>query len=635
MDNLCLNALFREIRPLLLHQSVQKIRFSLDYTLVLGLRSQSRKCFVITLAPPTPLLFLSKQDISLQSNPSEFFMLLRQKIQGGRIVEFSKDPADRIVMLDIEKRSLSNQVQRFRLLIRLIPNKLNLLLLNDSGEVAASALSLAKSEKTGSNRYQAIPPAGKYALDSVTYDQFSSLFIPTPAVEIGQHAADNWTISENAESDRVSNQPIDVEKLTLISGLSSTFTQELKVKGCCTIQSLWNEYQRLLRRFSAEPCSPRIYFRSAPSTGSGSLEQTSCLSSHRRVISPIPLEHLALYPHKDFPTMNDLAAELFLTASETAAARREKQVLNTQLAMSLKKKLRLKGGLREDLRKNLERNILQKYSNLLYAQSNKDEKGNTRVRVLDLFDAAMGECEIPLDPQLSLIQNANRYAKLFQKANRAIPLIKEHLRRVDLEISEIHSQLDRLTKLAENSGKPGQNLAQLPEADMPRRIAEDSKLGSPSAGQLPSYPELISIKKSARIFVSSEGWEIWVGRNRRENDFLTFKLAKPDDFWFHVAEYGGSHVVLRNVDRRSSAPEQSLIEAAQLAAYFSQARNARKVEVHYTQRKHVSKPKGSKPGLVRLREHKTISVQPRCELEVKATPGTSKQCSKAEPFIME
>jgi len=291
--------------------------------------------------------------------------------------------------------------------------------------------------------------------------------------------------------------------------------------------------------------------------------------------------------------------------------------------------------LHEDLRKNLERNILQKYSNLLYAQSNKDEKGNTRVRVLDLFDAAMGECEIPLDPQLSLIQNANRYAKLFQKANRAIPLIKEHLRRVDLEISEIHSQLDRLTKLAENSGKPGQNLAQLPEADMPRRIAEDSKLGSPSAGQLPSYPELISIKKSARIIVSSEGWEIWVGRNRRENDFLTFKLAKPDDFWFHVAEYGGSHVVLRNVDRRSSAPEQSLIEAAQLAAYFSQARNARKVEVHYTQRKHVSKPKGSKPGLVRLREHKTISVQPRCELEVKATPGTSKQCSKAEPFIME
>ena len=113
--------------------------------------------------------------------------------------------------------------------------------------------------------------------------------------------------------------------------------------------------------------------------------------------------------------------------------------------------------------------------------------------------------------------------------------------------------------------------------------------------------------------------EIWVGKNSRENDVLTFKLANPDDFWFHVAEYGGSHVVLRNPERLSSAPQQSLREAAEVAAYFSQARNANKVEVHHTQRKYVSKPKGSKPGLVQLREHKTVSVRPRCELEIKKT----------------
>jgi predicted ribosome quality control (RQC) complex YloA/Tae2 family protein len=116
--------------------------------------------------------------------------------------------------------------------------------------------------------------------------------------------------------------------------------------------------------------------------------------------------------------------------------------------------------------------------------------------------------------------------------------------------------------------------------------------------------------KLARRFVSSEGLTILVGRGSRQNDALTGKVAQSHDFWLHVAGYSGSHVVLRNPDRRPEPSEASLLEAAQLAAYFSQARNAPKVEVHYTRKKFVARPRGGKPGVVRLRNYQSIAVRP-------------------------
>ena len=619
MDNQCLNALYREIRPNLPLRVIQKIRFSSDLTLVLSLRPPSPKFFVISLAPTAPVFFLSNQDILLQSKPSDFLMLLRKKIQGGRVVDFRKEPAERILILEVEKRSLSNQQERFRLVIRLIPHLLSVFLLDSSDEVIASTLPVANSGEAGKAGYWPVPPTGKYQVDSITQSQFFGLFAWAHATRGALDPATAARVSNEEESQRSIIQPLDLAPLAQISGLTPTFAHELRFRHCGTIESLWAEFQLLSRRFSDGPFSPRIYFRSDPLPDTADPSEISSLSDHTPLTSPIPLEHLASYHHKTFATMNELAAELFQVSRTMAPVRRKIQVLKSMLTAALKKKLRLKKGLREDLQKNVGREIFQKYSNLLYAQPEKPQKGIDRMMVSDLFDASVGEIEIPLDPQLSLIQNANRYARLFQKANRAIPLIKKRLQTVDLEISEIEVRLDHLADPAETSEKLEQVFPHPQGKNILRKSAGISKAGSRSVRRQTFQSELTSTKKSAKIFVSTEGMEIWVGKNSSENDVLTFKLAKPDDFWLHVAGYGGSHVILRNPERLSSAPQQSLIEAAEVAAYYSQARNAKKVEVHHTQRKHVSKPKGSKPGLVRLREHETVSVHPRCELEIKKT----------------
>ncbi|HKR00907.1 MAG TPA: NFACT RNA binding domain-containing protein, partial [Pyrinomonadaceae bacterium] len=113
---------------------------------------------------------------------------------------------------------------------------------------------------------------------------------------------------------------------------------------------------------------------------------------------------------------------------------------------------------------------------------------------------------------------------------------------------------------------------------------------------------------------SSDGYDILVGRAARDNDHLTFKVARPHDLWLHAADYPGSHVIIRN-PTRSDVPHRTIIEAAQLAAQFSQARRDSKVDVHYAQRKFLSKPKGAAPGLVRMSSFRTLTVEPREGIE--------------------
>jgi len=112
-----------------------------------------------------------------------------------------------------------------------------------------------------------------------------------------------------------------------------------------------------------------------------------------------------------------------------------------------------------------------------------------------------------------------------------------------------------------------------------------------------------------RRYRSSDGYEVVVGRSARDNDQLTFKVARPNDLWLHAGDYPGSHVIVRNA-KREEVPHRTIIEAAQLAAKFSQASKDSKVTVHYTPRKFISKPKGAAPGLVRMSSFRSITVEP-------------------------
>jgi predicted ribosome quality control (RQC) complex YloA/Tae2 family protein len=160
---------------------------------------------------------------------------------------------------------------------------------------------------------------------------------------------------------------------------------------------------------------------------------------------------------------------------------------------------------------------------------------------------------------------------------------------------------------------------ELEELQMKKEVLDDA-IAAGDESFLETPEPLTSTKKGrrkaepgfigARRFVSSDGIEILVGKKATDNDFLTFRLARSLDFWFHAADYPGSHVVARNPDRRSDLPAKTLLESAQLAAFYSSGKSQVKAAVNYTQKKFVNKPRGGAPGLATLSKFKTLLVEP-------------------------
>ena len=570
MDNLSLEVLSNEIKARLLNAPIQRIKLTVDRTLILALRSRVTEYLTISLNPELPSLCILPEEIPSEVLPSEALLALRKYLIGGRIVALRKSLADRVVLLEIENCRLSEKPEHFALVIELIPSRAKACLL-DSQQQVQVWLSAAPGP-VGSYLAPVMPAC---RVDSINEEEFRGLF----------------------------EQSGDVSGLSAIFGLNVWFAREVLFHGQQDSGKAWQALQALLRRVTSGPFLPRIYH--VEQTPGFLVEDPSRKARTKPVVAPFALDFLGATHFQSFPSMNALSAEMFHQWLERRA--RVKKCRDKVVA-EIKKKDRLKQKLQAQLVKAMEAQSLKTYAQLLYAQHDKSVKGTT-LRVPNLFDPELGEVDIPLVPELSLIENANRHHRLYRKAKRSIPQITERLRALELEIVGLRLEEEGLVKA--HSEKPSVSDS-LPSETLKEAGADKARTHTVSRqpDEFRAGPETL-VRRTAKMFRSSEGMQILVGKSSKDNDVLTLKVARSEDFWLHVAGYGGSHVVLRNPERLSVAPKQSLLEAAQLAAYFSQARNAPKVEVHYTQKKFVSKPKGAKPGLVRLKEYKSISARPQ------------------------
>lgn len=571
MDNLSLEVLVNELKPRLLNASIQRIKLTTDNTLLLALRSDVTQYLVLSFQPGSPGLCVLPEEIHSEASPSDALLALRKYLIGGTIRALSKSLAERVVFLEIQNCRLSAQPEQFRLALELIPHRPKACLLDAQQHVLVW---LSRTPRSAGTYSPPVMPACR--VDSITEDEFRSLF----------------------------EQASGSSGFSPIFGLSPWFAREVFSHGHQNSGKAWQALQTLLQLVLKGPYSPRIY--QIETTLTPSVENSSPKSGTKGVIAPFALDSLGPARFQVFPSMNALSADLLRQSLEKARQLRDSLSGSDKIAAEIKKKDRLKVKLQVQLKKAAASQPLKTYADLLYAQHDKSTKGAI-LRVPNLFDPELKEVDIPLEPELSVIENANRYHRLYRKAGRSIPQIAERLRRLESDIVSLHAEEERLVRA--RSETPSES-TRLPEEILRDPSRKPGGSGQSSVEEHRRNPETL-VRRTAKLFRSSEGMQILVGKSSKDNDILTLKIARGEDFWLHVAGYGGSHVVLRNPEKLAAAPKQSLLEAAQLAAYFSQARNAPKVEVHYTQKKFVSKPKGAKPGLVRLKEYRSISARPQ------------------------
>lgn len=237
-------------------------------------------------------------------------------------------------------------------------------------------------------------------------------------------------------------------------------------------------------------------------------------------------------------------------------------------------------------------------ANLLLSQLHLVQKGMDRV---ELDDYAGGTVEVAIDPALTPVENANRLYEAAGKRERAAERLPELVRAAEAE-------RDRLATLLERAER---GEATPDEVEAAVGAAATERKGRPSAE--PALPY--------RIYRTTGGLEVRVGRGSRANDELTFRHASPNDIWLHARDVSGAHVVLRWPDATANPPSRDLTEAAILAALHSKARTSGTVAVDWTRRKYVRKPRKSPPGLVTFERGKTLFVEPNATLEKRLTPN--------------
>ena len=275
--------------------------------------------------------------------------------------------------------------------------------------------------------------------------------------------------------------------------------------------------------------------------------------------------------------------------------RRQKQRLEKGLTVALRRMEKRIDALRQDLKEAGRAEELERMGSILMAHLSSVKQGFSQVELPDIFDlSGRSRVVIDLDRRRSPAENGKWYLKTSRKLQRRRQVLPNFLQKLETEAGNIRRLLLELEE-----GKD------LDHGEIEGRLREHGVAGQEERKQARRDP-----LAHPRRYCTATGWSVWAGRNNKENDQLTHRMASKDDIWLHAHGYAGSHVILRRQGRREEPGSQTLKEAAGVAAYWSKGRTSNKVAVVYTLVKYVFKPRGSTPGTASIRRGKTLLVEP-------------------------
>jgi predicted ribosome quality control (RQC) complex YloA/Tae2 family protein len=296
---------------------------------------------------------------------------------------------------------------------------------------------------------------------------------------------------------------------------------------------------------------------------------------------------------KEFSSLSQALDDHYARLEQSQAFANRAQLAGDRIKKELAQRRKLKKNLERDLAAHGDPEQHKRLGDLLLANIATAVRTGNKVSITDYYSEGAPTLELEVDKDTALQDEAGRHFSRYTKAKRAAQEINARLATLEPELSHLQKRQVELEAIVAAGDEAGLRQYEAPTGPAVRKTKKKQEEKFPGV----------------RRYLSSDDYEILVGRAAQTNDRLTFKIARPHDLWLHAADYPGSHVVIRN-PTRNDVPHRTIIEAAQLAAKFSQAGDDSKVTVHYTPRKFLTKPKGVAPGLVRMSSFKTITVTP-------------------------
>ena len=573
LDAICLQHCLQELAPEITGAKVEKVQQPARDQVILLLRGGRR--LYLNAGTNLPRIQLTELQRENPASPPMFCMLLRKHLVGGRIRSVTQPPMERVVRIDMDVIDELGQAGTRSLVLEAMGRRSNLILL-DGDDIIIDCLrrvdlemSLQRQVLPGMRYY--LPPKGDRLDPTAGEDALlRSLAQENPERELSQ-----WITGG-------------------LNGFSPLIAREIafRVAGAddVRIEQLGEEQKR----------SAVLLIEEIANSGKENHFAPNLLV---RNDEPVDFTYLPILQYgletesRELESFSQLLDQYAEERERRERVRQKGQDLLKAATTARDRTARKLQNQRREYADTLDREEYRKKGELITANLYRMQRGAKELLAQDYYQEDAPEIRINLDPLLTPQQNAAKYYKLYNKAKTAELYLRDLIEKGEAELDYLESVLQEIRQ-AESEQDFNEIRAELTLGGYLRRQNEGKK-----QQKRPS---------PYRVFRTSGGFEVWVGRNNTQNDRLTTKDADKWDIWLHVQKIHGSHVILRTGG--AEVDEESLLEAAKLAAWYSQGAESSGVAVDYVPVRYVKKPGGAKPGMVIYTNHKTLFVTPEKEL---------------------
>ena len=568
LDAICLQAVVEELRPQLLNLRIDKVQQPARDQVILLLRGNKR--LLLNAGANAPRIQLTEISRDNPAEPPMFCMLLRKHLVGARVAGITQPLLERLVRLELDITDDFGQPGKRTLVLEAMGRRSNLILLDGEGRIIDCM-----------RRVDADMSAQRQVLPGLYYEPPASVG-RLPVTEESEEGFRQKLAAANPE------RQLDAFLLDSYFGISPLMARELafRTAGASDARLLelnetgrtnfWREIYQFSDAIKENKFTPIMLKKE------GSPEEFACF--------PI-LQYGGLLEPERFDSFSALL-DSFYEQRERQERVRQRGADLIRTATTARDRLRRKLAMQEkDYAATQDRDRLRICGDLITSNLYRMERGQSKLVCENFYDENCAETTIQLDPLLTPQQNAAKYYKRYTKAKTAEKYLREQMEFARRDAEYLESVLEEISH-AETEQDFIDIRNELRDAGFLRKQGKKE------------------IKRAAkpRGFRTTSGFRVLVGRNNRQNDQLTCKEADHRDLWFHTQKIHGSHVILCTEGRE--VDDDTIVEVAKLAAYYSQARESGNVPVDYTMVKNVKKPAGARPGMVIYKTCRTVNVTP-------------------------
>ncbi len=577
-DAYFLSAVLDEVRERCIGARIDKIHQPSRDTLILHLRCrEGREKLLFAANPTAPRLHLTTASPENPAEPPMFCMFLRKHLMGARLSQVTQPPMERAAAFTFDCTDEMGFPVQKKLVAELMGRTCNLYLLSPEGRILDCLRRIGLDES-----------ARRAALPGLMYQE------PAPVAKENLRETESYvTFLEREGADLLADRLMET-----FGGLSPLVCREAalfaagstdaRIEGCDAAATA----DKLSLFFHEHLNHPRPYFY-AQADG-----------------TPKQFAFCPIRQYGDCQEAERFGAllDMYYTVRDRKDAMRQKGQAVRKTVQNLCTRIRRKLAIQEkELEATYDRERLRQLGDIVTANIHKIVKGQTTVECEDFYDENMALIAIPISPILSPQQNAAKFYKDYTRMKNAE---KELTRQMELGENELHylnSVLEELNR--------AQTEAELEEI---RRELQEGGYLRPDAGR----KKVKQAKLQPMRFQSTDGYPIYVGRNNRQNDELTFRLARKDDIWCHASKVHGSHVIISCGG--TTPPDDTITQAAQLAAYYSETSGGQNIPVDVTAVRQVKKIPNGKPGMVIYHTYRTVIANPYADIVVDALNAEKK-----------